>query len=325
MAKLLFKILVFLLLFFVVARVVGTRDNIDRAVSINPNIIRIANAGLFDSLDILFAGSSASYSGVMPAYFDSIGLRTYNLSVAAAGPYFYKLLVDDYINSVHQKPKSVFLLFIPSTFMHSADDFTEIGVHRYLNTPVSNETIAGRYHLWASYPRLVIKSFQKGMKNTIHIEQARKEAIEQTVRDKGFLSSGEVTSSEKERNERLAYAGFIHDSFDQAKFLYLERYADSLQKAGMRVAFFTVPGNKMRSFYNSDFMRSFEAAKSSLQQKFAFLDAGALPLDSSAFRNSDHLNTKGAILVTRKIIADMMADEKIRNWYGIPRRETQPR
>jgi hypothetical protein len=207
MRKLGIKVAVFVIVFIVLMKLMGGFDNIDKQTSTNPNIIRIANAHRFDSLDILFVGSSASYSGVNPVYFDSMGLRTYNLSIAAAGPYFYELLVNDYIGSVKQKPKTVFILVMPNTFSEKVDDFYEIGIHRYLENSLSNEKIVQVYPDWTTYPYLLVKSFQKGVGNVLSMKKASAAVIRKEIDDKGFYRSDEQTSIEKEKKEFPLHEG----------------------------------------------------------------------------------------------------------------------
>jgi hypothetical protein len=88
MRKLGIKVAVFGIVFIVLMKLMGRFDNIDKqqALTLISYESRM-HIGL-TALIFYFAGSSASYSGVNPAYFDSIGLRTYNLSIAAAGPGF---------------------------------------------------------------------------------------------------------------------------------------------------------------------------------------------------------------------------------------------
>ncbi len=319
MRKLILSVIVFGLGFLILVGLIGHYDNIDRDKSINPNIVRIQQAHLFDSLDILFVGSSASYSGINPVYFDSVGLRTYNLGLAAAGPFFYELLVDDYLYSAKQKPKTVFFLIMPSTFMNRIDQFEEVGIHRYLFQAVSNEVLVKKFNLWGIYPSLLLKSFQKGVRNLIHIYKAENQVLEQALKNKGFYPSDEMSSVEKEKAEALSYSGWKKDSFPVAKYKYLLSYATSLQNQGIKVVFFSLPGNRASAFFNDTFVDQYKKRVDQLKTRFTLYDLSALPLDSSCFRNSDHLNSIGAEKVSKELINRMRkTDSTINN--GIQKR-----
>ena len=70
-------------------------DNIDKNRSNNYNIITLQDKTNYDNLDVLFVGSSYSYSSIKPSLLDEISLSSYNLGIAAAGVEFYELLIDD--------------------------------------------------------------------------------------------------------------------------------------------------------------------------------------------------------------------------------------
>jgi hypothetical protein len=312
MRKLGVKVVVFGIGFIVLLKIMGRFDNIDKQTSTNPNIIRTANAHRFDSLDILFIGSSAAYSGINPAYFDSVGLRTYNLSIAAAGPYFYELLINDYTGAVKQKPKAVFILVMPNTFSEKVDDFYEIGIHRYLEKSVSNEKIVQVYPGWETYPYLLLKSFQKGIKNLFFMQKASPSTIQQEINDKGFYRSDEQTSVEKEKKEIVLYADWKLQKFQEHKLVHLKQLARTIGSKGIKVVFFTLPGNKVNTFFNPSFMIDYRRAELSLKKEWKFIDVSSVKMDSSAYRNIDHINTKGASIVSTKMASEIMNDEELR-------------
>ena len=318
MRKLGMKVLVFGLIFFITLQIGGKFDNIDQQNTNNPNIIRMANASRFDSLDILFVGSSACYSGINPLYFDSVGLRTYNLSVAAAGPYFYELLINDYLRCVTKKPKSVFIQVLPSTFMSDIDNFSNIGIHRYLQYPVSNEKIAMAYNEWASYPSLLLKSFQKGIRNLVYIEKASPVIVKQTLSDKGFYRSDEISSEAGEAVESQSRSKWKQQQFDTAKFNYMYRYIDSLKKHSVKVVLFSVSMNKLSDFFSRQYMSDYRNAVSKISSDNLFLNTDQLLLDRSAYRDSDHLNTHGAAIVTKTLIGEIFKNKELRQLYNLP-------
>jgi hypothetical protein len=315
MRKLGIKVAIFGIVFIVLMKLMGRFDNMDKQKSTNPNIIRMANAHRFDSLDILFTGSSASYSGVNPAWFDSVGLRTYNLSIAAAGPGFYELLVSDYIKAVTRKPKSVFVLVMPNTFSGKVDDFYEIGIHRYLETTRSNEEIVKKYGNWKSYPSLLIKSFQKGVKNLLFLQKASTAFVQQVITDKGFYRSDEQTSGEKEKREAGLYADLKQERFQQDKLISLQNFAQELKKNGIVPVFFSLPGNKINTFFSPSFMADYRDAAMKLKKEWKFIDVSTLQMDSSAYRNIDHINTYGASIVSSKLVSEIKNDRELMSLF----------
>jgi hypothetical protein len=288
----------------VIVKIGGYWDNRDRDTNVNPNIIRLANASRFDSLDILFIGSSALYSGINPAFFDSIHLRTFNLGIAAAGPYFYELMIDDYLHATVHKPKSVFILLSPATFVNDVDDFTSFSVHRYLNQPLTNEQLVQRFGLWKSYIPLLLKSFQKGIQNLVHIGYISTVVKTETIQGRGFYRSDEITSSTKEQSE-LKASKFKFEKFNTARFYYLREYIKGLKRRGIDIFLFSVPYNKLPAFFNYDYLRDYRKAVLSLAKEYTYLDLSDMRLDSLCYRNSDHLNTHGASIVTRKLITEI--------------------
>ena len=317
MKKLGIRILVLFVILFVTILAGGRFDNIDKEHNNDPNIIRVAAAKHFDSLDILFIGSSASYSGIDPSYFDSLGLHTYNLGIAAAGPYFYELLINDYLQSVKRKPRTIFIQLLPNTFMNETDDFSNFGIHRYLVYPISNEQIARQYSLWFSYPSLLLKSFQKGVKNILAKGSVSNTVTQQTIAGKGFYPSDEVTSAAKEQTEARSNSKWKRESFNTVKFNYLVRYIDSIKKQGIEVVLFSVPSNKLPAFFNSDYLHNYQEAVAGLSKQNIFLDLSAQQLDSSCYRNSDHLNTHGASLVTKNLLENISANPHLKELYHL--------
>lgn len=83
--------------------------------------------------------------------------------------------------------------------MTRIDRFDEIGIHRYLNALVSNEMVVYQYSLLKLYPALLMKSFQKGIKNLIYRGKASSKMKEIVKADKGFYLADEITSTVKKR------------------------------------------------------------------------------------------------------------------------------
>jgi hypothetical protein len=316
MQKLGIRLLIFGCIVFITLEIGSRFDNIDRQYNNNPNIVRAVIAKRFDSLDILFVGSSATYSGINPLYFDSVGLRTFNVSVAAAGPFFYEVLINDYLRSVTKKPRSVFIQLSPATFIDDIDDFSSFGIHRYLNYPLSNEKIVQKYGQWTSYISLLLKSFQKGIKNLIYIDKSTTPIARQTIQFKGFYPSDDITSAVAEASQ-MKGRKWRSQHFDTARSNYLMRYINSLKKQGITVVLLTVPMNKLGDSFNTQFMNEYRHVLATVSAGNLLFDKNQMPLDSIAYRDIDHLNTKGASIVSKAVIADIFNDQSLRALYNL--------
>ncbi len=235
--------------------------------------------------------------------------------MAAAGPRFYELLINNYLRSVKKKPTTVFLLVMPTTFSAMVDDFNEIGIHRYLNPPISNEKIVQTYSEWKTYPSLVVKSFQKGIKNLLFRPKASITTVADEVKDKGFYRSDEQTSGEKEKKEMVLYVDWKFQKFRESEFVYLQELATALKLKGITVAFFSLPGNKANSFFSSAYMSDYIQAEAKLKTAFKFFNISSLKMDSSLYRNIDHINTNGASVVSHRLISEILNDMELRSLF----------
>src|SRR5689334_34300 len=123
MKKFLLRSIVFLGLMFLIIFFVARYDNADKYSNNDHNVLKIAHLSAFDSLNILFLGNSFCYSSIYNPLFDSMGIRTFNLGIASAGPKFYSMLLDDYFSEIKRKPDTIMLLITPMSFSGKADNW----------------------------------------------------------------------------------------------------------------------------------------------------------------------------------------------------------
>jgi hypothetical protein len=204
---------------------------------------------------------------------------------------------------------------MPNTFSEKVDDFYEIGIHRYLETSLSNEKIVQVYPAWKTYPYLLIKSFQKGVKNVLSMQKASPASIQQEINDKGFFRSDEQTSVEKEKKEAGLYADLKLEEFQQDKLISLQKFSLALKAEGIAVVFFSLPGNKINTFFNSSFMTDYRNAELKLKKEWKFIDVSTLQMDSSTYRNIDHINTRGASIVSSKLVSEIKNDQELMSLF----------
>lgn len=310
MKPFLFKTLLFLSILISAFWLLGKLDNIDRSQSTNLNIIKLQNKSKFDSLDILFIGNSYTYSGIIPSYFDSLGLKTFNLGIATAGPYFYDLIINDYINSTREKPKTIFILVSPLTFSKVADNFVSYPIHRYLTPPLSNEKVAIKYDLNKDYLGLQKRSLLKGLSNIAGLEQSKDNSSHDLSQHKGFYPSTEVNSEETEKATKHLYFKLKSDNFDKEKFTYLLNFSKKLKAEGIEVVFYELGYNKLEDYFNPSFLSSYKSSLEDISGEFLFL-TNDLTLTNRYYRNIDHLNSAGAKVSTKQLIEKMASNEAL--------------
>ena len=301
------KILLFVTLPILPIFFIGNFDNIDKQTSNNHNIIRIQTKSNYDSLDILFVGNSYCYSGIIPSLFDEVGIRSYNLGIATAGPFFYELIINDYLEFINTKPKSIFILVSPITFSILADNFSAYPIHRYLENPKTNEEIVFQFGLPDEYINLFKKSVTKGIKNLINKKVKNEENY---TTERGFIPS-EITNNETiVQNTQYLYTPLKNENFNQQYFAYLKKIVRELETKGIKIVFYELPTNMLYEYFNSQYLLSYKSAIESLKSDYIFL-SNELKLNNDCFRNIDHLNTKGAEIATKSIIEKIKNNEQL--------------
>ena len=320
MKKFIIRIILFLTGFLLIFIGVAKFDNVGRCQNKNDNVKKLLCFHNFDSLDILFLGNSYCYSGINPVYFDSTGLKTFNMGVSTCGINYYTVLVNDYIKSVQKKPKSVFILVSPMTLSEKADDALNNPIYRYLNYPISVEEYMLLYDpaLLKSYPKIMARSFSRTFVNLYDYFTTKQnycnEAENKMVATKGYILSTNKTSLQSELNTNHFFVPFNKSVFDTTKTTRFLNLAYALEKQGIKVVFYELPSNRLYSFFNSAYLQNYKAFVAKLKQKhdFIFVD---LKLTDSYYRDQDHLNTDGAILASKQIIAQIKNNRQLAKLY----------
>ena len=99
------------------------------------------------------------------------------------------------------------------------------------------------------------------------------------------------------------------------KFTYLLNYAGSLKNQGIEVVFFSLPDNKASGFFSSNYLDSYQKSVTDLKKKYLFFDLAGFKLDSTCYRNSDHLNTHGASFVSKQLISEIVMERKLSSLF----------
>ncbi len=287
---------------------IGNYDAIDAKYSHNNNIISLQHKNAFDSLDILFTGNSYCYAGVIPKLFDSIGIKTLNLGIATCGPKFYELVINDYLQFAKQQPKAIFILLSLNTFSNDADNFVEYPIHRYLLNQISHEQLVWRFNNYDHYIKYLIKSFKKGNTNLL-----KKHEIPDTVEffnNRGFISRNVAATENAIKEAAKLYEPLLAEKFNINRFNALVAFATLLHEKGIEVIFYELPSNRLSDFFNNEYKEKYELALKELAKKYTIIPSLSLPRDSF-YRDIDHLNSDGAILVSKYLITSILNDPKL--------------
>ncbi|MBI2968256.1 MAG: hypothetical protein HYY40_10660 [Bacteroidetes bacterium] len=314
MRKLIVKIIAFNIPVLIIAALLSRFDNLLFKVK-NDNIIRINEALHYNDPDYLFVGSSIAYSSIIPAFFDSINIRSYNLGIATAGPYFMEIILDDFLNAAKKKPENVVMEISLLTFSDGSDDWVRYPVHRYLNRPLSNEYIAWHYGNLPLYLNMMRKSLVKGTRNIFEKTVYKNYdeypydtiALEEVVKNRGFYPSNEALNDSVYRWQAALMKDYPGKSFLPEKQQKLFRIIEKLQRAGCRVIIIEVPNSEFEHFFNVTYKNEYDNLLKTLSQtdNVTFIRQ---PPDAegeysfSEMRNITHLNTTGAKKFTKYLL-----------------------
>ena len=316
MKKFIIKGLIFLCTLILIVWLISYFDN-DIMSENNPNIVRIKNASKYPNIDYLFIGSSYTYSAIIPAILDSSGIKTYNYGIATAGPYFYEVLIDDYIKSSMSVPKHIVFDISLLTFSSKSDNWSSYPVHRYLNHDLSNEYISLKYNSIDKYFQLLQKSLSKGIANIFHrikcylrnekspnVLKASDPIVCEITESKGFEKVCEHQNKMKKAKELPVFRNIGTSEFDNKKAEYFESLILKYSNLGIEIIVIYIPTNSLKNFFTDKYKEKYqkfnEELRSNKNVKVIDVDS-TLKLNDYDFRNTDHINCYGALKISRYI------------------------
>lgn len=291
-----------LLVIIIPGLVLSSYDNIDRNYTSNSNIISLQNKSKFDSLDILFIGNSYCYSGIQPTILDSFGISSYNLGIASAGIITYELSVNDYLANTQKNPEVIFILISPMTFSALADNQKAYPIHRYLENPISNFELASKYGKMDELGAMYKKSIKKGVKNLLETKTDTLD-LNQYIKYRGYVADYDTVSPEILEDQRSFFEPLQNDEWDEVKFERLINLSKNLEKQGIEVVFFELPTYRLDSYFNLQYLISYNKARTRLESVFRFLTLEDSEFTHSYFKDTDHLNFVGARKSTLEILS----------------------
>lgn len=309
--KLLIRVSVLLILILVTVFVFSKFDNRLKNET-NPNILRIHNSIGYDSLDYLFIGSSYTYSSINTYYFDSAGIKTYNLGVATAGPYFYEIIINDYLKKSKCKPKCIVMDLSLLTCSDKSDNWISYPVHRYLNYPVSNEYITQKFSVYKDYLSIMQKSFSKGIANFFYsdflfnfFDDEINTLSEEYIRINDFKGFEKISDTLDENiitKENHIFNKFNNAEFNHNKADKLLNLINSIVKDNINVCIIQIPTNYLYTYFPENYINEFDKLCQQIRNNknvtFIVPDS-TLKLSEKNYRNADHMNFSGANIYTR--------------------------
>ena len=301
MKKFLLKITIFLITTYSLVRLLAEFDNI--CSSENHNVRRIETSIRYESLDYLFVENSCTYSGIMLSIFDEKGEKSFNLSVATAGPYYMELIIDDYLKCIKCYPNNIISPVNFLMFTNKSDNWELYPIHRNLNNPTSNEKISIKYASYKNYPKMLNSSFKKDLNCLFKVPGFQHQDLSPFYKSdlKGFLPSDEKYSPTTSQTELRFYKSLRNESFNLEKFEHFKRILDKYRRTGINVIICDIPTFKLKNYISKSFIMAYQKRIFELQENNTFISIADL-YDSTYFRNLDHLNSRGADLFTRQLM-----------------------
>ena len=288
---------IFFILFSIVVFCFSFLDNLNKKTTKNHNIKRLSNSVKFNNLDILFIGNSYLYSGVKPDLFNSEGIKTFNLGVSTSGVEFYDLIIDDYLKTVNNPPKIIFILVSPTTFSNVSDNFISYPIHRYLNSPKSNLEIAVKYNhldkLLLMYKKSITKGFENIFFNKVNSNYEN---------NQGYYFSDKIYTNSIRLKEEKYYKPFLNETLSDVRLNKLKILGDEIQKQGIEVVYFELPTNILDNYFSQAYIIEYNNFINDLSKKNRFIKINKTLFTKENYRNIDHLNDTGAEIATRELI-----------------------
>lgn len=311
MKEFLLKTVVFVSVAALFVIVLAKFDNIDANYNSNTNIVSLQNKSNFEDLDILFLGNSYSYSGIQPAILDTFGIKSLNAGIASSGPQFYQLILNDYLESVSEKPKAVFILLSPMTFSNEADNFTLYPIHRYLENPISNIRLIFKYGLYDRILPLYKKSIRKSFTNIFISKTDIQEEKNEYLKNRGFISYYTSFSIDNVEEREEPYLPLKSSPFIKEKVDILETVSKNLKEEGIKVVYFELPVNVLANYFSRDFLTAYESTLNKLDKDHILTRIDSKLFSYSDYRNIDHMNLKGSEIATLELVKKIFESEEL--------------
>lgn len=276
----------------------------------NTNFARILAVKDHLSLDYLIVGNSYGYSSVYPPLFDSLNLSVYNYGIPGAGPLFYELLVNDYLNCNKGEVDHVILVISPTIFSEGSDDWGAFPYHRYLSCPISSEFMLTNDTDFDKYLKVKQSSFVRGL----HWLRTRTKTETDQLADqsedyKGFYHRYDTFSTRYYQENKSLYEHYLNDELQQDKKKRFFELLDLMKSNNVNPIIIETPRNRLEDFFTSDYMEDYQGVLMEIEESNLTLIRNEWNPDSTYFRDIDHLNFWGAQEYTQRLIDHLNLSE----------------
>jgi len=290
---------------FVVFFIFSQFDNKNKTET---EVLRVTVAKNIKNLDYIFVGPSYVYNGIIPAAFDSLGLNTFNLGQAAVGPGFSELLIEDYIKASGSLPKTIVLSMSYTTFSDVASDpWGQFPIHRNLNFPLSNEVVSYKYAGFKEYIKLLRNGFKKGLVNVISSKTELLESSKGKIfKLKGYSKSMEVYTPAQYASEKKLFLPYLRGDYSNKKEELFLKIVKQYKDQNIRVVVIEPPTFKLKDFFTNEFKHRYKELKGKCAALGIDIVETNISLDSTCFKNLDHLNYRGARFYTQYLISKVV-------------------
>jgi hypothetical protein len=302
--EILLRVLIFTISLYLLFKIPGLFD-IHAANEQSVDLSRLQCSRSIDSCELLFLGGSYSYSSINPKYFDSLGIKSFNLGISGSGVYFTEILLNDFYKNSKFKPS--YLLFDISLFAFSdrSDDFYAYPLHRYLQEIMSHEGLLLKYpDLINIFPKLIVKSCQKGIASFYKKTLIKADSV---CFYKGFYPNYSIRSSLVMQNDSMLLRDFYKARFDNNKLKVFLDMTLRYSKMGCKIYWFEAQTDKLKNYFSTDYLNNYQIALKQLKNSDYLHEIELdITFNNEDYRNTDHLNYFGASKFSSKL-ADYFA------------------
>ncbi|MEP1034891.1 hypothetical protein [Ekhidna sp.] len=269
----------------------------------NINLSRIIDARNHLELDYLVVGNSYGYSSLYPPLFDSLEIDIYNYGTPGAGVLMYELMINDFLNCLGGKTSNVILTISPTIFSVGGDDWGANPYHRYLNCPQSSAKMLIEDLNLEKLLKATQSGFVRGLFYLRSNERSNHSEILNASEDyKGFYHRYDTFSTKYYQENKHLYQKYLDDNFKDRSRERLINILSSLKKRGINPIVIETPTNKLTDFFNEEFLSEYSNTLDEIERKGYKLVRNKLYLDSTYYRDIDHVNYFGASVFTANLI-----------------------
>ena len=301
-------ILGFIILIILPLLFVSAYDNKDPKQLNDPYIKSIKDSYRHNDLDVLFIGSSYCTYGIQSELLTKNGYNAYTMGFPKAGLQFYDIMIESYLSSGNQNPKTIFLLIAPMLFTNSSDDISDFPLHRFVNEPKSNLEVIRELKSFDKIRRLYNSSFRSGLKYLLNKEKALS-VNEPQHTHRGFQAHPDTVTNFRNKKIEKFYFHLNNESFNEVRKTQLESLISELKEKNIHVVLLELPTYKLDHYFSETFINQYHSYLNDLRTKHPALIINMDGFTTYNFYDQSHLNTSGSEIATLRILEYIKNDK----------------